>query len=63
MPSLGMVSTLIGWGYVVDRVGERIVLALGSALTAAAAFAAASVDSLVVGGRFPAARRDGRGQQ
>ncbi len=47
MPSLGMVATLIAWGYVVDRVGERIVLSLGSALTAAAAFAAASVDSLV----------------
>ncbi len=47
MPSLGMVVTLIAWGYVVDRVGERIVLALGSALTAAAAFAAASAQSLV----------------
>lgn len=47
MPSLGMVVTLIAWGYVVDRVGERLVLALGSALTAAAAFAAASADSLV----------------
>ena len=42
MPSLGLVVTLIAWGYVVDRVGERLVLALGSALTAAAAFAAAS---------------------
>lgn len=47
LPSLGMVVTLIAWGYVVDRVGERIVLALGSALTAAAAFAAASAGSLV----------------
>src|ERR1700687_6141720 len=46
MPSFGMVVTLIAWGYVVDRVGERIVLALGSALTAAAAFAAASGSSL-----------------
>ena len=52
MPSFGMVVTLIAWGYVVDRVGERIVLALGSALTAAAAFAAASVDSLVAVGAF-----------
>jgi MFS family permease len=50
MPSFGMVTTLIAWGYVVDRVGERLVLALGSALTAAAAFAAASVDSLVATG-------------
>ncbi|HEX2286283.1 MAG TPA: MFS transporter [Mycobacterium sp.] len=52
MPSLGMVATLIAWGYVVDRIGERIVLALGSALTAAAAFAAASVQSLVAVGAF-----------
>jgi MFS family permease len=52
MPSFGMVATLIAWGYVVDRVGERIVLALGSALTAAAAFAAASMHSLVGVGAF-----------
>jgi sugar phosphate permease len=52
LPSFGMVVTLIAWGYVVDRVGERIVLALGSALTAAAAFAAASVHSLVAVGAF-----------
>jgi len=52
MPSFGMVMTLIAWGYVVDRVGERTVLALGSALTAAAAFAAASVQSLVAVGAF-----------
>jgi MFS family permease len=52
MPSFGMVATLIAWGYIVDRIGERIVLALGSALTAAAAFAAASVDSLVAVGAF-----------
>jgi sugar phosphate permease len=52
MPSLGMVTTLILWGYVVDRFGERLVLSLGSALTAAAAFAAASVQSLVAVGAF-----------
>jgi len=52
MPSFGMVATLIAWGYIVDRIGERIVLALGSALTAAAAFAAASVHSLVAVGAF-----------
>ncbi|TFV60394.1 MFS transporter [Mycobacterium sp. PS03-16] len=46
MPSFGMVVTLIAWGYVVDRFGERLVLTLGSVLTAAAAFAAAAVDSL-----------------
>ncbi|QNJ95486.1 MFS transporter [Mycolicibacterium fluoranthenivorans] len=52
MPSLGMVTTLILWGYVVDRFGERLVLSLGSALTALAAFAAASVQSLVAVGAF-----------
>jgi MFS family permease len=52
LPSFGMVVTLIGWGYVVDRIGERFVLAVGAALTAAAAFAAASVDSLVAVGIF-----------
>ncbi len=41
MPKFGMVPTLIPWGYVVDRAGERFVLWLGSALTAAAALAAA----------------------
>ncbi len=47
MPSIGMVFTLFAWGYAVDRLGERLVLALGSALTAAAAFAAAAAQSLV----------------
>ncbi len=52
MPSFGMVVTLIAWGYLVDRVGERFVLTAGSALTAAAAFAAASVESLPVVSAF-----------
>lgn len=52
MPSLGMVVTLVAWGYAVDRFGERIVLAVGSALTAAAAYAASSVNSLVMMGAF-----------
>jgi MFS family permease len=47
MPSWGMVLTLVLWGYVLDRVGERIVLTTGSALTAAAACAAVSASSLV----------------
>src|SRR5580693_59316 len=47
MPSWGMVATLVVWGYVLDRVGERIVMTAGSALTAAAAYAAASVHSMV----------------
>ena len=52
MPSWGMVATLILWGYVLDRLGERIVLTVGSALTAAAGFAAASVHSLMAIGAF-----------
>jgi MFS family permease len=52
MPSFGMVFTLIGWGYLVDRIGERIVLTAGSALTAVGAYGAASVHSLVAVGAF-----------
>lgn len=52
MPSLGLVLTLIAWGYVVDRVGERIVLTVGSVLISAAAFAAAFSESLVAVGAF-----------
>src|SRR5580693_1412127 len=47
MPSWGMVVTLVLWGYVLDRVGERTVMTAGSALTAAAAYAAASAHSMV----------------
>lgn len=47
MPSLGMVMTLVIWGYVIDHVGERIVLTVGSALTAVATYAAALAHSLV----------------
>ena len=47
MPSLGMVVTLIAWGYLVDRFGERLVLVAGAALTSAAAFAAAAAESLI----------------
>jgi MFS family permease len=50
MPSLGMVVTLLAWGYLLDLVGERIVLTVGLALTAAAAFAAASVHSMLAVG-------------
>jgi MFS family permease len=47
-----MVVTLIFWGYLTDRLGERIVMTVGSALTAAAAYAAASVHSLMAMGVF-----------
>ena len=52
MPSWGMVVALVPWGYVLDRVGERIVLTAGSVLTAAAAYAAASTHSLVLMGVY-----------
>jgi MFS family permease len=52
MPSWGMVVTLFFWGYLTDRLGERIVMTVGSALTGAAAYAAASVHSLVAMGAF-----------
>lgn len=52
MPNVGMMLTLIPWGYLLDRVGERIVLTLGLAMTAAAGFAAASVHSMLGVGTF-----------
>ncbi|WP_067544688.1 MFS transporter [Nocardia crassostreae] len=44
MPTVGLVCTLIAWGYIVDRIGEHKVLAAG--------LAAASVSSYVVLGVF-----------
>src|ERR1700712_1032958 len=52
LPSFGMVVTLIAWGYRVAGFGERLGLGVGSALTAAAAFAAALSSSLLVVGVF-----------
>ncbi|EFG74315.1 transporter, major facilitator family protein [Mycobacterium parascrofulaceum ATCC BAA-614] len=52
MPSWGMVATLVLWGWVLDRVGERIVLTAGSALTAAGAYGAASSHSMLAMGAF-----------
>lgn len=51
-PSFGMVSTLFAWGALLDRIGERIVLSVGSALTALATYAAASMQSLAAVGVF-----------
>ena len=48
MPSWGMVVTLVLWGYVLDRVGERLVMAAGLGLTAGAAYAAAAAHSMVL---------------
>jgi MFS family permease len=39
-PTLGLVITLIAWGALTDRIGERWVIASGLAITALAAFAA-----------------------
>lgn len=52
MPSAGMVLTLFGWGYLLDRIGERIVLSVGMALTGAACFGAAAMNSLPAVGGF-----------
>ncbi|MGX9215519.1 MFS transporter [Mycobacteroides abscessus subsp. abscessus] len=52
MPSFGMVLTLIAWGALIDKFGERIALVSGLALTAVAAFAAAESPSLTVTGAF-----------
>ena len=52
MPSWGMVVTLVLWGYVLDRVGERVVLTAGSALTALAVYSAASVHSMFLTGVY-----------
>ena len=46
-PTLGLVLTLIAWGALSDRIGERWVIASGLAITALAAVAAMFVDSYV----------------
>jgi len=51
-PTVGMVLTLFAWGALVDRIGERWVIAVGLALTALAAFAAMTVDGYVATGAF-----------
>jgi MFS family permease len=47
MPTVGLVCTLIAWGYAVDRIGERAVLVAGPAVTFAAGAAAAAVTNYV----------------
>ncbi len=46
-PTLGMVLTLIAWGWLADRIGERFVIAGGLALTALAAAGAIAADGLI----------------
>ncbi len=52
MPTLGLVLTLIAWGALVDRVGERRVLVAGLSGTAAASAAAALSRPYVLIGAF-----------
>ncbi|WP_067692665.1 MFS transporter [Nocardia jejuensis] len=47
MPAIGLVCTLIAWGYVMDRIGERKVLVAGPAIMFAAGIAATTVTSHV----------------
>ena len=51
-PNVGMMLTLIAWGAVVDRVGERWVLTTGLAMTALASLGAALSTSYVAIGAF-----------
>jgi len=46
-PTLGLVITLIAWGALTDRIGERWVIASGLAITALAAFASMFVSDYV----------------
>lgn len=46
-PSVGVMLTLIAWGYAVDMLGERLVLAVGLAGTTLAGLAATRVDGTV----------------
>lgn len=50
LPTVGLVCTLIAWGYVVDRIGERIVLVAGTTLMFAAGVGAALVEDPIAFG-------------
>lgn len=67
--TIGVMLTLIPWGYVVDRRGERFVLVVGLAGTAAAGLVAASTHSvaalgiaLFVAGAFGASSNSASGR-
>ncbi|WP_428930426.1 MFS transporter [Microbacterium sp. YY-01] len=45
-PTLGLVLTLVVWGSIADRYGERVVIAVGLALTAIAAWGASTTTEL-----------------
>jgi sugar phosphate permease len=46
-PTLGVMLTLVAWGALTDRIGERVVLLAGLAATAVAGLVAVLVDGLV----------------
>ncbi|MGA9869779.1 MAG: MFS transporter [Rhodococcus sp. (in: high G+C Gram-positive bacteria)] len=48
MPTVGIMLTLIAWGVLVDRIGERLVLVTGLGLTALASAAAYFTTSFVL---------------
>lgn len=52
MPTVGIMLTLIAWGVLVDRIGERLVLAIGLGLTALASLAAFFTTTFVLFGLF-----------
>ncbi|MFZ4896577.1 MFS transporter [Plantibacter sp. Mn2098] len=47
MPTIGMVLTLVAWGALADRFGERWIISIGLALTAAAAIGAVYADNAI----------------
>ncbi|MCS5717850.1 MFS transporter [Herbiconiux sp. CPCC 205763] len=51
-PTIGMVLTLIAWGALADRIGEKWVIAGGLALTALAAFGAMQAQGYIALGLF-----------
>jgi MFS family permease len=53
LPTLGMVLTLVAWGAVTDRYGERWVLSGGLLLTALSAAGAAAASSQLRTGQLP----------
>lgn len=56
-PTLGMMLTLIAWGALVDRIGERWVLAVGLMMASLAVVGAIVSTSYVVIGWFPLEQR------
>lgn len=52
MPTVGMMLTLIAWGIVIDRIGERTVLVVGLGLSAVFGGLAAASPSVPVAGLF-----------